>query len=91
MTHFLNGMLMMSFCVAGLIFLRYWRVTRDRLFLMFSIAFFVMGINRLFLDLLSSADGEVNEHQLVLYLVRLVAFGIILLAMIDKNRSSRQQ
>ncbi len=45
MKSFLWGMLSMSAAVSSLLFLRYGKVTRDRLFLFFSAAFLVLAIN----------------------------------------------
>lgn len=81
---FLLGAVVMACMVAGLFFLRFWRKTRDRLFLMFSIAFFLLGINWSALMLTS----EQNEIRTALYVIRMLAFVLILLAIIDKNRKS---
>jgi hypothetical protein len=85
MSLFLSGAMMMGFAVAGLFFLRYYRQTRDRLFLMFGCAFFVMSFNRWALVLAANAD----EPHTMFYVVRLVAFLLILGAILDKNRSGR--
>ena len=45
------GALAMASAVAGLFFLRFWRETRDRLFAMFALAFWVLGVNWLGLAL----------------------------------------
>ena len=81
---FMLGSLVMACLVAGLFFLRFWRKTRDRLFLMFAIAFWILGSNWLAL-----AWIEQEEQKTILYAVRLVAFVLILVAIIDKNRSPR--
>ena len=81
---FMLGSLVMACLVAGLFFLRFWRKTRDRLFLMFAIAFWILGSNWLAL-----AWIEQEEQKTILYAVRLVAFVLILVAIIDKNRSTR--
>jgi hypothetical protein len=71
----------MGFGVAGLFFLRFWRKTRDRLFALFALAFFVMAGNRVELTL-SALRGTRGDH---LYWVRLIAFTLILIAILDKN------
>ena len=76
------GAIVMGYAVAGLFFLRYWRQTRDRLFLIFAIAFWLLGAQRLALAL---TFQEAESHT-GLYLVRLFAFLLILLAIVDKNR-----
>lgn len=87
----LAGALTMGFVIAGLFFLRFWRQTRDRLFALFALSFFVMGLNRLILSILwvNSPDGVRGPWHDRMYWVRLVAFLLILLAILDKNRSPR--
>jgi hypothetical protein len=81
--HLIAGAIVMGYGVAGLFFLRFWRQTRDRLFLAFAVAFWILGLQRLGLALTRS----IVEDQSSLYLVRLFAFVLILIAIVDKNRS----
>jgi hypothetical protein len=76
------GMLVMACVVVGLFFLRFWRRTRDRLFLIFAAAFLLMGLNWLLL----ATIGREETHT-ALYLIRLVAFVLIIIGIVDKNRS----
>ena len=78
MVAFLSGALTMGYLVATLFFLRFWRESRDRLFAFFAAAFFLLATQRLLIALTEPAD--------VLYLVRLAAFVLILVAIVDKNR-----
>ena len=78
---FLLGMIVMASAAAGLFFLRFWRKTRNRLFAMFAIAFWVLGVNWLALAFISR-----DEIRTWLYAFRLAAFILILAAIIDKNR-----
>jgi hypothetical protein len=80
---FLSGATMMALLVAGLFFLRFFRDTHDRLFAMFAAAFWIMALNRVAI-LLVNPPTEVGT---VFYVVRLLAFVLILVAIIDKNRS----
>ena len=82
---FLWGALAMGCAVAGLYFLRSWRDTRDRLFALFAIAFWVLGANWVSLDLF--LPGEETRHYF--FVVRLIAFGFIAVAVVDKNRRRR--
>lgn len=75
----------MASLVATLLFLRYWRDSRERLFLAFGIAFALFAANW---SLLALADPP-NESTHLLYVVRALAFGVIIVAIIDKNRSQR--
>ena len=73
--------------VAALFFLRYWRVSRDRFFLLFALSFAIEGVNRVVLYLYVGPD----EYGPFYYLIRLVAYGLILAAIIDKNRGPRRR
>ncbi len=77
------GALVMGYAVCGLFFLRFWRQTGDRLFLVFALAFWILGLQRLALAVVE----PVEESRTGLYLVRLFAFLLILGAIIDKNRT----
>ena len=83
---FILGALVMACAAAGLFFLRFWRKTRDRLFAIFAAAFWLMGLNWL---LLSFTDKDA-EFRPALYLIRLVAFVLILYAIVEKNRAGRR-
>ncbi|WP_439620573.1 DUF5985 family protein [Gemmata sp.] len=84
MDQLLSGMIAMGFAVAGVFFLRFWRDTRDRLFAMFALSFLVMAGSRIAVALSDQpAAGTVQ------YWVRFVAFGLILFAVLDKNRPPR--
>lgn len=87
-TMFLLGGVVMGCLVAGLFFLRFWRKTHDRLFMIFALAFWILGLNWLLLAM----TGPVGEAQRALfYILRLVAFILIIFAIIDKNRTTRQR
>lgn len=79
------GAIAMECLVAGLLFLRFWRDTHDRLFLLFGLAFSVEAVNRVGLAL----SPRPNEGDLFFYIVRLLAFGLILMAILDKNRRGK--
>ena len=78
----LVGALVTASAVIGLFFLRFWRESGDRLFLMFSLAFWVLALNWLGLGILRDRD----EAGALLYVVRLLAFLLIIVAIVDKNR-----
>lgn len=85
LTSLASGLLVMGYAVAGLFFLRFWRETRDRLFGIFAGAFWLLALQRLLLALIQNPDSE----QVWLYGIRLLAFVLILFAIIDKNRAGR--
>lgn len=79
---FMTGASTMGFLIAAAYFFRFWRETKDRLFILFAIAFLGMALNRAFLVLFAVG----REHQPYVYLVRLAAFVLIAWAVVDKNR-----
>jgi hypothetical protein len=82
---FLNGAITFGFLVAAVFFLRFWRRSAERLFAMFAAAFFVLAIERVILALVSPE----NEFRSFVYIVRLVAFVLIIIAIVDKNRGAK--
>jgi hypothetical protein len=89
MNELLSGALAMGYAVAGLFFLKFWRQSRDRLFAGFSLAFWILAFQRAALTVVTPAVGvaEKNiEGHMFFYMLRLFAFFLILLAIIDKNR-----
>lgn len=79
---FLSGAVTLGFLVSGLFFLRFWSRTRDALFLPFAAAFSLMGLAQALLAL----GGIPLEERSWVYLIRLAAFALILLAIARKNR-----
>jgi membrane-associated PAP2 superfamily phosphatase len=78
----ISGVLSAGYAVAALFFARFYRDTRDRLFLYFAVAFGLLAVQRVTLAW-ASHNGDAT---LVYYIVRLAAFLIILAAIVDKNR-----
>jgi hypothetical protein len=77
-----SGILIAFYAVIALFFLRFWYAARERLFGLFALAFVVLAAQRLALSLTNAAMEELT----VFYLVRLAAFVIIVVAIVDKNR-----
>lgn len=73
-------------CAAGgvaLMFGRYWRRSNDRFFLWFAIAFALLAIERIVV--LTAREASEASSPFV-FVLRLVAFLIIILAIAEKNR-----
>ena len=83
---YLSGVATALTAVVILFFLRFWRSTRDRFFLLFAAAFTALGANW---GILATTTPE-QEGQHWAYIIRLVAFVLILVAIVDKNRSQRR-
>lgn len=79
---FLSGAVALGFIACCLFFLRFWKRTRDELFLAFALAFVLLGLGQ---TVLALADIPTEERG-SLYLIRLAAFLLILFAIYRKNR-----
>ncbi len=86
MNEMLVGAIATASMLAGLFFLRFWKSTRDRFFLYFSMSFFIEGLNRFLLGFM----GGLREEAPAYYLVRLVSYGLILVAILNKNQRGRK-
>ena len=85
LTGFLIGVIATTSLAAGLFFLNFWRETRDSLFLAFSFAFFIEGVNRAAFLIVAHP----NEGSPWIYVVRLFAFLLILTAIAYKNYGAK--
>jgi uncharacterized membrane protein HdeD (DUF308 family) len=81
---FLLGVIATASFTAGVFFLRFWRDTRDQLFLAFAVAFIIEACNRTAMLLLQ----QPNEGRPWIYLVRFFAFLLILVGVVNKNRAT---
>jgi len=83
MSDFISGTIVLGYLVAGLFFLRFWKESAERLFLIFGLAFWILALQR---GLLSAMAGDTDAHA-YLYGIRLLAFVLIIVAILDKNRT----
>ena len=83
---FFGGAIFAACFVISYLFWRSWQETGDRLFKLFSAAFAALGLERAILAFLATS----NESIHLVYIVRLFAFGLIIWAIVDKNRSRQQ-
>jgi Family of unknown function (DUF5985) len=84
---FLLGVLAALFLVAGLFFLKFWRKTRDSLFLAFALSFLIRGLNE------SSRASMANPSEATLwsFLVTLASSLLIVVAIIRKNLAGKDR
>lgn len=82
---FLSGAVALGFFVCGLFFCRFWRRTRDPLFLAFALSFALLGSGQAILALANIPTEERGS----IYLIRLAAFAVIIAAILRKNRGAR--
>ena len=85
MIEYLLGATTMAAAIVGLVFLRFYRRTRDRFFLFFAAAFWLDAISRIY----TWQRDPLHESETVVYVLRLVAYGLILVAIADKNLRRR--
>ena len=78
---FLSGAITMGFIVCGLFFLRFWMRMRDPLFAWFAVAFWLLA----FCQALLALTGIPVEERSWVYLIRLAAFLLIIVAILRKN------
>jgi hypothetical protein len=86
MVDFMTGAIAMGSFVAGLFFLGFFHRTRDRIFVFFLAAFWLDAAGRVVEVALRLSD----ENDSIVYIVRLVAYGIILAGIFDKNLPRRR-
>jgi hypothetical protein len=82
---FVSGAITIGYVIAGLFFLRFWTRTRDGLFGAFACAFWLLALNQ---ALVSLAGIPREEHSWI-YLLRLAAFTLIIIAIVRKNLRTR--
>lgn len=82
---FLNGASMTGALACGLFFFKFWKASRDRLFAIFGISFWILSFER-FLLVFHDPTSAKAEETAPIYTLRLIAFFMILLAIWDKNR-----
>lgn len=79
---FLSGAIAFGFLVAALFFLSFWRRTNDDLFVAFAIAFTLLGVGQA----IQALTNIPQEEMSYIFLIRLAAFTLILIAIVRKNR-----
>ena len=79
---FLAGAACISHLIIAMFFLRFWQKTRDRLFLFFAGSFLIMMVERL----IRAATFTENDAAPYVYSIRLAAFVVIIIGIVDKNR-----
>jgi hypothetical protein len=83
---FMSGMVMMGFVIAGLFFFRFWSRTHDRLFAIFGVAFWLMALNEVFVDVSGTPSNEV----VLAYVLRIIAYLLLIAGIVAKNLEERK-
>lgn len=85
MLNFSVGVITMGYIVAGLFFAKFWHRSRDPLFAIFAVAFWLLALNQAIVAVLDIP----REEQSWAYLFRLAAFLLIIVAIVYKNAAGR--
>jgi hypothetical protein len=78
---FISGAIAMGYLVVGLCFLKFWKRTHDGLFITLAVAFWLLALNTAF-------SGSIAFEKSWIYILRLAAFTLIIIAILRKNRRS---
>lgn len=81
----LMGGITVASIVISMFFFRFWRKSADRFFLLFALSFLIQGLNRITIAL----DTFGSESSILNYSIRLLAYALILVAILDKNRAKK--
>ena len=81
-----SGALLMGYAVAALFFARFWRRTQVALFAWFAVAFVLLAVQRVMLVVAEPGSRDMPWG----YLVRLLAFALLLAGIVAQNRAPRR-
>ena len=87
MVEFLSGAVTLAYVVGSMYFVKFWKRTADRLFLAFAIAFSLLALNQLAVFVMGVQDERYNYA----YILRVLGFVLILVAIVDKNLNARRR
>lgn len=87
---FLSGITFITFAASGVFFLKFYRTSRDLFYLYFCLACWLLSIERIAILIFISPEKTSGENILWVYLIRLIAFLMIMIAIINKNRNRRK-
>lgn len=80
-TNFLSGSIALSCLVVSLFFVRFWRATRDPFFVYFALSFALEAVSRAV-----SGLAQLGDENPAFYGLRVIAYGLIIVAIWQKNR-----
>ena len=83
MATFLSGMITAGYLIAALFFLRFWKRTGDTLFATFGVSFTLFAISQS----LSVSFDFLHDDKTAVFVLRLIGFGLLLVAIARKNLS----
>jgi hypothetical protein len=78
---FLSGGVMIGCLAIGLFFHEFWRTTRDKFFIGFATAFWMLAVERVVL----LWTAPLHEWEPYVYFIRFAAFLLMLVSIVSKN------
>lgn len=87
--NFMSGGSTLASAAIALFFLKFWRKTGDRFFAYFAAAFAMFSLERLLFLSIDAANDIYNETYTSVFVIRLLAFLLIIAAILEKNRKAR--
>ena len=93
-TLFLSGVMGTTFAASGIFFLKFWKASRDPFFLYFAFACELIALERIVVVTLHVVYGPhdtVPDLRMGIYIIRLAAFVLMLVAIVQRNRASGQR
>jgi hypothetical protein len=84
LSSFIGGANTFGFLLIALFFAKFWKRTRDPFFGTFALAFLVLGIGRI----VEAGSRMTHASTPAVYVLRLLAFSIIIFAIAQKNMGS---
>ncbi|OON62965.1 hypothetical protein B0920_05960 [Massilia sp. KIM] len=87
MNELLAGAIAMALLTIALFFVRFWRSSGDRFFLWFALSFAIQGAHRVYATIRDHGGEDSPLH----YLIRLLAYGLILWAILEKNLPRKEE
>ena len=90
---FISGVYMATFAASGVFFLKFYRASRDVFFLYFCLACWLLSIERVALLFVEGGYAATptpsgGEARSFVHIIRMIAFTLILLAVVKKNRGT---
>lgn len=83
----MSGAIFLGYVVVGVFFWRFWTQTRDSLLALFALSFWLLAIERVLLI----AQVSSIERSPYVYVIRLAAFVLIIVAILLKNRATAKR
>lgn len=87
---FLSGITVATFTASGVFFFKFYRTSRDPFYLLFCLACWLLAIERIAILVIIGPAQTSEKSTPCVYLIRLLAFTLIMLAVYNKNRQSKK-